>query len=71
VLVPPVAMELEFKRPTLLPVQLNVLQRGEGAVDFDAAIASPGGRRSCLGRAPLCAHHRPPAAPARRLAAGC
>jgi hypothetical protein len=36
-------MQLEFKRPTLLPVQLNVLQRGEGQADFDAALASPGG----------------------------
>jgi hypothetical protein len=47
VLAAPVALETEFKRPTLLPVQLSVLQRAQGQADFDAALASPGGSSSC------------------------
>ncbi len=44
VLVPPVTIEAEFKRPTLLPTQLLVLQQaGQAGEDWGKALAGPAG----------------------------
>lgn len=43
-LVPPVTIEAEFKRPTLLPTQLRVLQQaGQAGEEWGKVLAGPAG----------------------------